>query len=75
MAKSYGGIRNVGVVSKSDYALNKAEFERQLATGKYDIENSYLSPTGAYVLCKKGHKHNIEKIEAARAIADKGIIV
>ena len=45
MAKSYGGIRNVGVVNQSDYASNKAEFERLLATGKYDVEKSYLSPT------------------------------
>ncbi len=75
MAKSCGGIRNVGIVSQSDYATNKAEFERQLASGKYDIENSYLSPTGAYVLYEKGHEYHIEEIEAARAMADKGIIV
>ncbi len=75
MAKSYGGIRNIGVVSQSDYASNKAEFERLLASGKYDIENSYLSPTGAYVLYEKGHEYHIEEIEAARAMADKGIIV
>ena len=75
MAKSYGGIRNVGVVNQSDYASNKAEFERLLATGKYDVEKSYLSPTGAYVLYEKGHEYHIEELEAARAMADHGIIV
>ena len=75
MAKSYGGIRNVGVVNQSDYASNKAEFERVLATGKYDVEKSYLSHTGAYILYEKGHEYHIEEIEAARAMADHGIIV
>lgn len=75
MAKSYGGIRAVGVVSQGDYASNKADFERLLASGKYDTEKSYLSPTGAYVLFEKDHRYHIEEIEAAKAMADHGIIV
>lgn len=45
---------NIVLVSQSDYAISKAEFEWQLASGKYDIEISYLSPSGAYWKSQKG---------------------
>lgn len=73
--KSVGGIRNISTVIEGDYARHAADFRGALATGKYDIENSYLSNTGAYVLFEKGHKYHAEEIEAARAMADHGIIV
>ncbi len=75
MAKTYGGIRNVGVVKISDYAINRAMFDMELASGKYDIEKSYFSDTGAYVLFEKGHRYHADEIDVAIALADNGIIV
>ncbi|MBD5360716.1 MAG: hypothetical protein HDR87_08430 [Bacteroides sp.] len=75
MAKTYGGIRHVGVVNQSEYAINKAIFELELASGNYNIEKSYLSPSGAYVLLEKGHQYHEDEMEAAIAMADSGIIV
>lgn len=73
--KSVGGIRNISVVKEGDYAKNSADFRAALTTGKYDIEKSYMSDTGAYVLFEEGHKYHNEEIEAAIAMADHGIIV
>ena len=55
--------------------MYSAQFRAALATGGYDITKSYLSDTGAYVLYEKGHNNNEDEIEAARAMADNGIIV
>lgn len=73
--KSVGGMRNISAVKAENFAQHAADFRAALATGKYDIENSYLSDTGAYVLFEKGHNPHIEEIEAAKAMADHGIIV
>lgn len=73
--KSVGGIRNITLVDSADFAKYAAEFRAALATGKYDIEKSYLSDNGAYVLFEKGHIYHTEEIEAAKAMADHGIIV
>lgn len=73
--KSTGGIRAISTVKAGNFAQNAADFREALATGKYDIEKSYLSDTGAYVLFEKGHKYHIEEIDAAHAMADHGIIV
>ena len=75
MAKSVGGIRNISTVKEGSFAQHAADFRAALATGKYDIAKSYLSDTGAYVLFEKGHEYHIEEIEAAKAMADHGIIV
>ena len=73
--KSVGGLRNISIVKEGDFAQHAADFREALASGKYDIGNSYLSDTGAYVLFEKGHEYHIEEIEAAKAMADHGIIV
>lgn len=68
-------MRNISTVKAENFAQHAADFRAALATGKYDIESSYLSDTGAYVLFEKGHNSHIEEIEAAKAMADNGIIV
>ncbi|MBP3537125.1 MAG: hypothetical protein J6J93_06245 [Muribaculaceae bacterium] len=73
--KSTGGLRAISTVHAGDFAQNAADFRAALATGKYDIENSYLSDSGAYVLFEKGHTYHIEEIEAAQAMANHGINV
>ena len=73
--KSVGGMRNISTVKAANFAQHAADFRAALATGKYDVEKSYLSDTGAYVLFEKGHEYHIEEIEAAKAMADHGIIV
>lgn len=73
--KSTGGLRAISTVKAGDFAQNAADYRAALATGKYDIENSYLSDSGAYVLFEKNHIYHIEEIEAAKAMADHGIIV
>lgn len=73
--KSIGGMRNISTVEEGNFAQHAADYRAALATGKYDIENSYLSDTGAYVLFEKGHEYHVEEIEAAKAMADHGIIV
>ncbi|MDE7180908.1 MAG: hypothetical protein K2N88_06895 [Muribaculaceae bacterium] len=73
--KSVGGIRTISIVDKGNFAQYAAEFRAALSTGQYDIERSYLSDTGAYVLFEKGHEYHVEEIEAAKAMADHGIIV
>lgn len=75
MGKTYGGLRVVSTVQKGSYEQHAAEFRALLATGKYDIDKSYLSDTGAYVLFEKGHEYHTDEIEAAKAMADFGIIV
>lgn len=73
--KSFGGFSVISTVSDGSYAQHAADFRAALATGKYDIEKSYLSDSGAYVLFEKGHEYHIEEMEAAKAMADTGIIV
>ena len=74
--KTYGGFSVVSTVSDGSYAQHAADFRESLATGKYDIENSYLSDSGAYVLFENGHNmYNEDEIVAAKAMADTGIIV
>lgn len=73
--KSVGGMRNISTVKAENFAQHAADFRAALATGKYDIESSYLSDTGAYGLFEKGHRYHDEEIEAAKAMADHGIIV
>lgn len=73
--KSTGGLRAISTIQAGGFAQNAADFRAALATGKYDIENSYLSDSGAYVLFEKNHTYHIEEIEAAKAMAEHGIIV
>lgn len=73
--KSTGGLRVISTVKAGSFAQHAADFRAALATGKYDIKSSYLSDTGAYVLFEKGHEYHTEEIEAAKAMADHGIIV
>lgn len=73
--KSYGGFSVVTTVADGSYDQHASEFREALATGKYDVENSYLSDSGAYVLFENGHEYHIEEIGAAHAMADSGIIV
>lgn len=73
--KSVGGLRAISTVTDGSFAQNSADFRAALASGKYDVENSYLSDTGAYALFEKDHQYHIEEIEAAKAMADHGIIV
>lgn len=73
--KSYGGFSVISTVKDGSYAQYAAEFRAALATGKYDVEKSYLSDNGAYVLYENGHKFHKDEIEAAKAMADSGIIV
>ena len=68
-------MRNISTVKAENFAQYAADFRAAQASGKYDIESSYLSDTGAYVLFEKGHEYHIEEIEAAKAMADHGIIV
>lgn len=75
MAKTYGGLRAVSTVQEGSYAQHAAEFRALLASGRYDVEKSYLSDTGAYVLYEKGHEYHADEIDAAKAMADHGIIV
>lgn len=73
--KSVGGLRVISTVNNGSFAQNAANFRSAIATGKYDIEKSYLSDSGAYVLFEKGHEYHPDEIEAAKAMADHGIIV
>lgn len=73
--KSYGGFSVISTVQSGSYAEHAAEFRAALATGKYDVEKSYLSDSGAYVLYENGHKFHQDEIDAAKAMADSGIIV
>ncbi|MDE5786344.1 MAG: hypothetical protein K2H98_07410 [Duncaniella sp.] len=73
--KSIGGLRVISTVKAGSFAQHAADFRAALATGEYDIHSSYLSDTGAYVLFEKGHEYHTEEIEAAKAMADHGIIV
>ncbi len=75
MAKSYGGIRVVGVVTPNGITANWLQFQQLLATGLYDTDRSYFSRSGAYVLYQRGHRFHPEEIEAAEAMADHGINV
>lgn len=73
--KSVGGLRAISTVQEGNLAQNAADFRAALATGKYDIDKSYLDESGAYVLFEKGHTYHIEEIEAAQAMARHGINV
>ena len=73
--KTYGGITSMKTVDASNYDANAAEFREQLATGKYELDKSFLSPSGAYVLYETGHNHHEAELEAAMALADAGINV
>lgn len=73
--KTFGGFSVISTVSDGSYAQHAADFRTALATGKYDIEKSYLSDSGAYVLFENGHNYQSEEVEAAKAMADSGIIV
>jgi len=73
--KSTGGLRAISTVKAGDFAQNAADFRAALATGKYDINKSFLTDSGAYVLFEKGHEYHIEEIEAAKAMANHGINV
>lgn len=75
MAKNEGGTRLVSRVDANDYDANEAEFNGALATGKYEVDKCYMSPSGAYVLYEKDHAYHVEEMEAAKALADAGIIV
>ncbi|MCM1337719.1 MAG: hypothetical protein NC187_08195 [Candidatus Amulumruptor caecigallinarius] len=74
-SKSYGGFSVISTVKDGSYAQHAAEFRAALATGKYDVEHSYMSDSGAYVLFEKGHNFQAEEVEAAKVMADSGIIV
>lgn len=73
--KTFGGFSVISTVSDGSYEQHAADFREALATGKYDIENSYLSDSGAYVLFENGHNYHQDEIDAAKAMADSGIIV
>lgn len=73
--KSVGGLRAISTVQAGGIAQNAADFRAALATGKYDIDKSFMSESGAYVLFEKGHEYHIEEIEAAQAMANHGINV
>lgn len=42
MAKTYGGLRVVSTVQQDRFEMYAAQFRTELATGKYDIIESYL---------------------------------
>lgn len=73
--KSVGGLRAISTVTEGGMAQNAAEFRAALASGKYDIDKSFMTDSGAYVLFEKGHEYHIEEIEAAQAMANHGINV
>lgn len=73
--KSTGGLRAISTIQAGGFAQNAADFRAAMATGKYDIDKSFLADSGAYVLFEKGHEYHIEEIEAAQAMANYGINV
>lgn len=73
--KSYGGVSSISTIDASNKDANAQEFRKKLASGKYDLENSFLSESGAYVLFEKGHNYHEAEMKAAMAMADAGINV
>lgn len=74
MAKAHGNTRIVQPY-KTGREKNLKEYNDMIATGKYDINNSSVSDSGAYVAYMEGHNYNKDEVDVARYLADNGFDV
>lgn len=75
MAKNTGSTRLVGRVEDGSFEYNVAQFRNEIQSKDVQPEHCYMSPSGAYVIFHKGHNYDANEIEAAKIMADNGIIV
>lgn len=72
--KTSGSTRNYAK-RPSTLANRKAEFDRFMATGKYDESKSYFDKSGGFVVFNKDHNRiqaNSLELEASKQLAQKG---
>ena len=75
MAKGSGGTRIV-TPTLNTRAYNYSVYRRELHLSDVDPDQSYFShKKGGYVIAMKGRKYDAAEAEAARAMADDGLIV
>lgn len=75
MAKSSGGTRVIRPSSETR-SSNYKTFQREVFLAEVDASQSYFSKEkGGYVIGMKGRKHDDAEFEAAKAMADDGLLV
>ena len=75
MAKFYGPLRLVERITPGTYDYYRQHYIKELQKDDVVPMLSYMSDSGAYVIYHKNHNFDQDELDAARIMADNGIIV